>query len=82
VVNKLKELQDFSKTHSSSKESDRLVDPAEGGDINSLATDSTLRADTRRVFSGTSVDNSVDENLGPQERNTFEENWVCFHMID
>ena len=82
MVNKLKILQDFRKTHSSSKESDRLVDATEGGNINSLATDGTLRADTRRVFSGTSVDNSVDENLGPQARNRFEENWVCFHIID
>lgn len=59
----MKKLKDSGKTYSGGKESDRLVDTAERGDINSLATDGTLRADTRGVFPGTSVDNSVDENL-------------------
>jgi len=63
VVNKLTKSQDSAKTYSGGKESDRLVDAAERRDINSLATDGTLRANTRRVFPRTSVDNSVDENL-------------------
>jgi hypothetical protein len=50
-------------TYSSGEEGDRLVDAAERGDINGLTTDGTLRTNTSRIFSGTGVDDSVDENL-------------------
>ena len=50
-------------TYANGEEGDRLVYSAEGGDIDGLATDGTLRADTGGVFTGTSVDNGVNENL-------------------
>lgn len=51
------------RTYTNSKEGNSLVDTAERGDIDGLATDSTLRANTSRVFTGTGVDNSVNEDL-------------------
>lgn len=50
-------------TYADGKEGDSLVDPAERRHIDGLATDGTLRTDTGRVFTGTSVNNSVNENL-------------------
>ena len=50
-------------THADGQERDGLVDASEGGNIDGLATDSSLRANTGRVFTGTSVDDSIDENL-------------------
>lgn len=47
----------------SGEEVDGLVDPAEGGDIDGLATDGTSRANTGGVLTGTGVDNGVDEDL-------------------
>lgn len=44
-------------------ESDSLVDTAERRDINSLASNGTLGANSGRIFAGTGVDNGVDENL-------------------
>jgi len=40
-----------------------LVDAAEGRHINSLATDSAGGTNAGRVFAGTSVDDSIDEDL-------------------
>ena len=51
------------KTHANGEEGDGLVHAAERGNIDGLATDGTLRADTGGVFTGTSVDNGVNENL-------------------
>ena len=51
-------------TYTGGEESDGLVDPAERGDIDGLATDGTLGADTGGVLTGTSVDDGVNENLG------------------
>ena len=51
-------------TYTDSEESNCLVDTAERGDIDGLTTDGTLRTDTGGVFTGTSVDDGVDENLG------------------
>lgn len=45
------------------EESDGLVDTAEGGDIDGLATDGTGASDTCAVFAGTAVDNGVDGDL-------------------
>ena len=56
-------MQDEEGTYADGEERDRLVYSAEGGDIDGLATDGTLRADTGGVFTGTSVDNGVNENL-------------------
>ena len=51
------------RTYAGGKEGDGLVDSSERRDINGLATDGSLRTDTGRVLTGTSVDNSVNENL-------------------
>ena len=51
------------RTYADGKESNGLVHPAKRGDINGLTTDGTLGTDTRRVFTGTSVDDGIDENL-------------------
>lgn len=50
-------------THTNGQERDGLVDTPEGRNVDGLTTDSTRRTDTGRVFTGTSVDNGVDENL-------------------
>ena len=50
-------------TYASGDEGDGLVDPSERRDIDSLTTDSTLRTNTRRVFTRASVDNGVNEDL-------------------
>lgn len=50
-------------TYADGEESDSLVDPTQRRHIDGLATDGTLRTDTGGVFTGTSVDNGVDENL-------------------
>ena len=50
-------------TGTDGKEGDTLVDTAERGDIDGLATDGTLRTDTGGILTGTSVDDGVDENL-------------------
>lgn len=50
-------------TYSDGEESNSLVDSAEGRYIDSLATDSTLRANTSGIFTRASVYDSIDENL-------------------
>lgn len=45
------------------EEGDSLVDTAEGRDVDSLATDGTLRTDTGRVFPGAGVDDGVNKDL-------------------
>ena len=50
-------------TYTSGEERDGLVNSPEGRDINSLATDSSLGTNTGRVLTGTSVNDSVNENL-------------------
>ena len=50
-------------TYTGGKEGDRLVDTAERGDIDGLATDGSLGTDTGGVLTGTGVDNGVNENL-------------------
>ena len=50
-------------TYANGEESNSLVDPAQRRNIDGLATDRTLRTDTGGVFTGTSVDNGIDENL-------------------
>lgn len=50
-------------TYTRGEESDRLVDPAQWRDIDSLATDGSLGANTGGVLTRTGVDNGVDENL-------------------
>ena len=57
-------------TYANGEEGDRLVDAPEGGNIDGLATDSTLGANASRVFTGTGVDDGVDKYLecGQYER--------------
>lgn len=43
---------------------DRLIHSPKGGHIDGLTTDRTLRTDTCRVFSRTSVDNRIHQHLG------------------
>lgn len=50
-------------TYADGEERDGLVDSSEWRDIDSLATDGTLRTDTGGVLARTSVDNSINENL-------------------
>lgn len=50
-------------TYADGQKCDSLVHTAQRGDIDGLATDGTLRTDTGGVFTGTSVDNGIDENL-------------------
>lgn len=57
---KLKERQ---WTYTDSDESDSLVNATKRRNINGLTTDGTLGTDTGRVFTGTSVDDGVNENL-------------------
>lgn len=45
------------------EERDSLVDTSERRNVNSLSSDSTGRADSGRVLTGTSVDNGVNEDL-------------------
>ena len=52
-----------SNTYTSGQERDGLVNSAEGGNIDGLTTDGTLRTDTGGIFTGTSVDNGVNEDL-------------------
>lgn len=40
-----------------------MVDTTKRGNINSLTTDSSLGTNTGRVFTGTSVDNGINEDL-------------------
>ena len=50
-------------TGADGQEGNGLVDTAERGDIDGLATDGTGGSDTGRVFAGTAVDNGVDGDL-------------------
>lgn len=50
-------------TYASGQKGNGLVDTAEGRDIDGLTTDSTSRTDTSGVFTGTGVDDSINENL-------------------
>lgn len=50
-------------TYTDGDESDSLVDATKRRNINGLTTDGTLGTDTGRVFTGTSVDDGVNENL-------------------
>ena len=54
------------RTYADGEEGDGLVDTSQRGNINGLTADSSLRANTGRVFTGTSVDNSIDENLNSE----------------
>lgn len=49
-------------TYTNGQERDSLVDSPQRRDVDSLSTDSTLRTNSGRVFSGTSVDDSVNCN--------------------
>ena len=50
-------------TNTDGKKGDGLVDPAEGGHIDGLTTNGTLRSNTGGILSGSSVDDGVDQNL-------------------
>jgi hypothetical protein len=50
-------------TGTDGEESDGLVDTAERGDIDGLATDGTGGTDTGGVFAGTAVDDGIDGDL-------------------
>ena len=50
-------------TYTRGEESNRLVDPAQWRDIDSLATDGSLGSNTGGVFTGTGVDDGVDKDL-------------------
>lgn len=50
-------------TYTDGQEGDSLVDAAEGGDIDGLATDGTSGTDTGGIFTGTGVDDGINENL-------------------
>ena len=50
-------------TGASGKKVDGLVDTAERGDVDGLATDNTGRTDACGVFACTGIDNGVDEDL-------------------
>lgn len=50
-------------TYTGREQRNRLVDAAQRRHIDGLATDGTLRTDTRRVLTGTGVDDGVDEDL-------------------
>lgn len=50
-------------TYADGQERDRLVHSSERRHIDCLTADCTLRTDTGRVFTGTGVDDSIDENL-------------------
>ena len=50
-------------TNTNSKEGDGLVDAAEGGHIDGLTTNGTLRSNTGGILSGSSVDDGIDQNL-------------------
>ena len=51
------------RTYADGDEGDGLVNPSEGGDINSLSSDGTLRSNTGAVLSRAGVDDGVDEDL-------------------
>ena len=51
------------RTYASGDEGDGLVDPSERRDIDSLTTDSPLRADSCAIFTRPGVDDGVDEDL-------------------
>jgi len=55
-------------TYTNGNESNSLVDSAKRWHIDSLTTNSPLRTNTSRVFTGTSIDNGIDENLGSARR--------------
>ena len=50
-------------TNTDGKKGDGLVDAAEGGHIDGLTTNGTLRSNTGGILSGSSVDDGVDQNL-------------------
>ena len=51
------------RAYTDGEEGDGLVNATQRRHIDGLATNSSLGANTGRVFTGTSVDNSIDENL-------------------
>ena len=53
----------ISKTYADGEKSDRLIDSSEWGDIDGLAPDGTLRADSSRIFSWSGVHDGVNEDL-------------------
>lgn len=57
------DVTERSLTSTNGEQSNGLVDTAQRGDIDSLATDGTLGTDTGGVLTGTAVDNGVTENL-------------------
>lgn len=50
-------------TNTDGKKRYGLVDPAEGGHIDGLTTNGTLRSNTGGILAGSSVDDGVDQNL-------------------
>eukprot|EP01083_Nonionella_stella_P082391 227413_1 len=50
-------------TSTDGQQRDSLVDTTERRNINSLTTNGTLRTDTGRVFTRTTVDDSINEDL-------------------
>ncbi|GAO51171.1 hypothetical protein G7K_5282-t1 [Saitoella complicata NRRL Y-17804] len=57
------DVAESSLTSTDGQEGDSLVDTAERGDIDGLATDGTSGTDTGGVLTGTTVDDSVDGDL-------------------
>ena len=52
-----------SNTYTSGQERDGLVNSTEGGNIDGLTADGTLRTDTGGIFTGPSVNDGIDQNL-------------------
>lgn len=57
------DVTERSLTSTNGEQGNGLVDTAQRGDIDGLATDGTLGTDTGGVLTGTAVDNGVAENL-------------------
>jgi hypothetical protein len=62
------ERERSSKTYADGEKSDRLINSSERGDIDGLASDGALRADSIRVFSWSGVHDGVNEDLQVGER--------------
>lgn len=70
------DVSERSLSSTNGQQSNSLVDSSQRRDIDSLSSNGTRRTDSSGVFSGTSVDNSVNENLQgvllSQESNDFK----------
>ena len=61
------------RAYTDGEEGDGLVNATQRRHIDGLATNGSLGANTGRVFTGTSVDNSIDENL---RRNKYRKSYL------